>query len=148
MTDRDRNERDCLLLRIYEPYCRLSFALGQCRPGKLNDGLGLYFDLSDDCRAKTHRVRWIAKSDLHDVGASCRIRLRRDLADMAAGNDRRIIRQGDGYLRIFRTLSNKLGGDIKDGVSVSLLGDLQNHSPGCDDFARFCSLRRHRSPDV
>jgi hypothetical protein len=36
----------------------------------------------------------------------------------------------------------------EDRVSVSLLGDLQNHSPGCDDLARFCSFRRHRSRDV
>jgi hypothetical protein len=35
----------------------------------------------------------------------------------------------------------------EDRVSVSLLGDLQNHSPGCDDLVRFCSFRRHRSRD-
>jgi hypothetical protein len=63
---------------------------------------GSDFDLSDDHCAKTHCVGRIVEGDLDDVGASCCLRLRRNLANMAGGNDRRVIRRGDGYFRILR----------------------------------------------
>ena len=37
----------------------------------------------------------------------------------------------------------ELGGDIEHRVSATLPGDLENHSAGCYDLARFRSFRRH-----
>src|SRR5258705_10950198 len=71
MADNDLNERYCLLVGVDDPYRGLSLALGLRRPGKLNEWFLLYFDLSDDRFAKTHCIRWVVDSDLHDVG-SCR----------------------------------------------------------------------------
>ena len=39
MTNCDGDERYGLLLGIDDPHRRLSVALGQCYPGKLNDGI-------------------------------------------------------------------------------------------------------------